>query len=56
MMNPTATPSGILLDQLEACSAELGILQVSDAPSEELKSARQKVDVIKEEVMRRMSW
>jgi hypothetical protein len=48
--------AGILLEHLKTSCAELGILQVSDAPHEELRSAQKKVDMLEAEALRRMSW
>lgn len=56
MQNLQELGSAMLLDQLVAASGELGILQVSDAPSEELQSAQRKVDRVLEELQRRLSW
>jgi DNA-binding GntR family transcriptional regulator len=48
--------SGLLLDALEQASAERAILNMTDAPIEELRNCQKTIDTIKEETLRRMSW
>jgi len=56
VMNVQKLTSTALLAEYEQAAAELGILQVSDAPSEELKNVRETLDDLMLEITRRMSW
>ena len=47
---------GVLLENLIQAGTEKGLLTASDAPEAELRNVQQKIDILQEEVLRRISW
>lgn len=54
--NYQAMDSTSLMMAFQQSAGELGILQVSDAPLEELQTAQGTLDEITQELMRRLAW
>jgi hypothetical protein len=48
--------AGVLLQLFEQASSEKALLVFSDAPDDELKSVQRSIDLLTEEISRRMSW
>lgn len=56
MFNVQTLNTGNLIQELETAVAERTLLQYDDAPEAELKNVQTRVDLIEQEIMRRMSW
>lgn len=48
--------AGVLLQLFEQAASEKALLTFSDAPDDELRSAQRSIDLLTEEISRRMSW
>lgn len=56
LTNVQGQSGGVLLESLIQAASEKGLLIASDAPEAELRNVQQKIDILQEECLRRLSW